>query len=168
MAADLGDMNSQLDVAYRLLKGDGCRADASEAMRYFKMAGDQGSLVAQFNYASFRHDEAGRARSLTLAVERGETWAPIPYANHLRSRPEVGDNLALAATFMKQAADQGSAPAQFEYGRMLADGEGVPRDLDRAARYLKLASDQGIAGARWAGTMVRIRRLFAPRDVGTA
>lgn len=65
---------------------------------------------------------------------------------YLRSGGAPRDD-ALAARWIRRAADRGSARAQYALGVLAATGSGVPRDDTQAVRWLRHAAAQGHAGA---------------------
>jgi TPR repeat protein len=54
---------------------------------------------------------------------------------------------ALAASWLRRAADQGHAEAQYQLGRQYLDGRGVPLDRKEAVVWLRKAADAGHAQA---------------------
>ena len=55
---------------------------------------------------------------------------------------------ALAAQWLRKAADQGHASAQFNLGVMYGNGQGVPQDYTQAVQWYRKAADQGNADAQ--------------------
>ena len=73
--------------------------NSSEAMKYLKMAVDQGNAQAMVIYAG-------------TIFESGDK-----------------QKISEAATYFKILADQGDATAQYVYGILLQNGDGVSQDL---------------------------------------
>ena len=90
--------------------------DDAEAVRWYRLAADQGDANAQYN--------------LGLKYASGEG---------------VPEDDAEAVRWYRLAADQGLAIAQNNLGLMYASGEGVPEDDAEAVRWYRLAADQGLA-----------------------
>ena len=99
--------------------GDGVPEDDSEAVRWFRLAADQGDAEAQY--------------CLGIMYRNGD-GVPQDYAEAVR--------------WLRLAADQGVALAQAILGIMYRKGEGVPQDYAEAARWSRLAADQGLAPAQ--------------------
>ena len=111
--------------------GEGVLQDDAEAVKWYRLAAEQGHSAAQaslgYMYAN-GEGAAGRCR-----------------------RQSAGIGLA---------ADQGNDYAQYALGTMYAQGLGVPQDGTEAVRWLRLAADQGNTGAQnylqasseWIGT----------------
>ena len=85
-----------------------------EAVRWYRLAAEQGYAAAQFN--------------LGVMYATGEG---------------VPEDDAEAVRWYRLAAEQGYAAAQFNLGLMYATGEGVPEDAAEAVRWVRLAAEQG-------------------------
>ena len=95
------------------------RADYAEAVRWYRLAADQGNARAQGNLGTMYQDGRG-----------------------------VPQNYAEAVRWYRLAADQGHANAQLNLGAMYANGLGVPQNDAEAVRWYRLAADQGYAFAQ--------------------
>jgi TPR repeat protein len=100
--------------------GRGVPQDFKEALRWFRLAAEQGDPAAQFN--------------LGLMYDEG-TGIPQDFKE--------------AARWYRRAAEQGDADARFNLGFMYSKGEGVPQDYKEALRWYRLAADQGDADAQF-------------------
>ena len=94
--------------------------DYAQAVKWFRLAADQGDARAQANLG-------------------------IMYANG----QGVPQDYVQAVKWYRLAADRGDAKAQFNLGGMCASGHGVPQDYAQAAKWFRLAADQGNAGAQY-------------------
>ena len=99
--------------------GAGVPQDDTEAVRWFRLAADQGNASAQVNLGVMYDTGAGVPQDDTEAVR----W-------------------------FRLAADQGVASAQYNLGFMYSNGAGVPEDDTEAVRWYRLAADQGHARAQ--------------------
>jgi len=61
----------------------------------------------------------------------------------------VSKDLALAASWFREAAEQGHAGAQYNLGYMYANGEGVYKDSALAVSWYRNAAEQGDADAQF-------------------
>jgi TPR repeat protein len=122
---------SNLGVMYN--NGEGVLQDHAEAVKWYRLAAEQGNAKAQYN--------------LGVMYENGEG---------------VRQDYVEAVTWYRLAADQGHAIAQTNPGAMHANGQGVPQDLTKAARLLKLAADQGFAEAITNLPIILRQHLFPP------
>ena len=93
---------------------DGVPEDHAEAVRWYRMAAEQGNAKAQ--------------NSLGDMYYRGEG---------------IPEDHAEAARWSRLAAEQGHAEAQYNLGVMYDKGEGVPEDGTEAARWYRMAAEQG-------------------------
>ena len=90
-----------------------------EAVKWFRLAAEQGSVIAQFNLGSMYSNGQGVPQDYTEALK----WFSI-------------------------AAEQGSAPAQFNLGFMYHNGQVVPQDYAEALKWFSKAAKQGSAKAQ--------------------
>ena len=91
----------------------------SEALRWFRMAADQGSGFAQYNIGFLYMNGWG-----------------------------VTQNYAEAMRWFRMAADQGITAAESNIGWMVARGEGVTKDCSIARQWLEKAAAAGDASAK--------------------
>ncbi len=91
--------------------GQGVPQDYPEAVRWYRMAAEQGNANGQFNFGVMYHD--GRV-------------VPQDYAEAVR--------------WYRMAAEQGNADAQFNLGYMYRHGQGVPQDFVEAHMWYNLAA----------------------------
>jgi hypothetical protein len=99
--------------------GDGVTQDYAEAMRWYRLAADQGYARAQSN--------------LGLMYDSGIG---------------VPEDSAEAARWYRLAADQGDANAQGMLGSMYATGQGVPQDYVQAHMWFNLPASRSTGEAR--------------------
>ena len=99
--------------------GEGVLKDDAEAVRWYRLAADQGLASAQLNLG-------------------------VKYAN---GEGVLKDD-AEAVRWYRLAADQGHADAQFILGFMYDTGEGVLKDSVLAHMWLNIAGANGYASAR--------------------
>ena len=99
--------------------GRGVPEDDREAVRWYRLAADQGHVTAQFN----------------LGVMHA-TGEGVPQDDRE------------AVCWYRLAADQGDVDAQADLGFMYSTGRGVPQDDREAVRWYRLAAEQGHATAR--------------------
>ena len=104
-------------VAYH--NGEGVAQDDAEAVRWWRLAAEQGNVSAQYK--------------LGVAYDIGEG---------------VAQDYAEAVRWYRLAAEQGNASAQYNLGVAYYFGEGVAQDYAEAVRWLRLAAEQGDARAQ--------------------
>ena len=105
---------------------EGVPQDYAEAVKWFRLAADQGDASAQFNLG-FRY-----------------------YAGE-----GVPQDYGEAVKWYRLAADQGHASAQNNLGIMYDNGEGVPQNYIQAHMWLNLAGARGDEDSRKARDLVK-------------
>ena len=116
-AAERGDPEALAEAQYNLGwayengEAGSVFEDLAEAVRWYRMAAEQGNAAAQFN--------------LGVAYLNGE-------AGVLKDPAE-------AVRWFRMVAEQGNAGAQFNLGILYASGEGVPPDIVLAHMWLNIA-----------------------------
>ncbi len=132
-----GDPAAQFNLGVMYAQGRGVPRDDAEAVRWYRLAADQGFAEAQY----------------------------ILGAMYVAGRGVPQDD-AGAVRWYRSAADQGVAEAQGALGAMYAFGQGVPRDDAEAVRWYRLAADQGSAlGQLSLGAMYAEGRGVSQDDV---
>ena len=114
-----GNAEAQNDVGFSYYTGQGVSQDYAEAVRWYRLAADQGLAEAQYN--------------LGLMYDLGQG---VPRDN------------AEAARWYRLAADQGDAEAQKNLGLMYHLGQGVPQDRVAGHMWLSLAAAQASGADR--------------------
>lgn len=107
------EMVEQYNLALCFAFGKGVVKNANEAVRYYKLAADQGHAKAQWHMGFCYENGAGVTKCAEDAVH-----------------------------YYKLAADQGQINAQCKLGVCYENGAGVLKDEQEAVRYYKLAADQ--------------------------
>jgi TPR repeat protein len=120
LLASCGSSDAQAQLGEVYYQGSkGADKDIVAAMKWFRMAADQGNTYAQFRMA----------------------WASY-YGEGMQK------NLAEARRWYLKAAEQGEAVAQFNLGLMYAQGEGGTKDPQEARKWYEKAAAQGHHPAR--------------------
>ena len=113
-AAQAGDAGTQNILGVIYANGTGVLKDVAEAVRWFRLAADQGLVYAQRNLGWMYENGNGVLKDAVEAVR----W-------------------------YRRAADQGDAMAQGNLGLMYIAGSRVPRDIVTAHMWLNIASANG-------------------------
>ena len=134
--------------------GFGVPQDYAEAMKWFRLAADQGIAIARaelgFMYANGQgvpQDYAEAAKWLRLAADQGLAAAQDNLGFSYSHGRGVPQDYEEAAKWLRKAADQGYANAQFNLGVSYANGQGVPKDDVHAHMWLNLAAAKGVLNA---------------------
>lgn len=128
-AADVSvDAKTHLGRCY--MTGEGLGINVHEAMRWFRLAADEGDAKAQ--------------------VELGKCYNVITTINKIKSRKEIRENQEDALKWFKLSADQNFAEGLFQFGSVFQHGMGkvIPNDsIPDAISYYLRAAEQGHEGS---------------------
>ncbi len=149
-----GDAKTQFAVARTLDEGRGGESGAAEAVKWYSLAAEQGSVEAMnalgVMYGAGRgvpqDYEASRA-CFQKAAELGDAKAQNNLGIIFDNGQGVEQDFAEAAKWYAMAAKQGHAEAQFLLGHMHLKGQGVAEDRVQAHKWFNLAASQGIEAA---------------------
>jgi TPR repeat protein len=108
------DAHEQSDLGFRYETGRGVPQDYAEAVRWYRMAAEQGNARGQGNLG-------------------------FMYANG----QGVPQDYAEAVRLYRMAAEQGNGRAQGNLGTLYGSGHGVPRDIVLAHMWFNIASANG-------------------------
>jgi TPR repeat protein len=134
-------------------KGQGVTQDRAEAVRWYRLAADQGLSAAQYNLGQMYSRGEGVPQDRAEAF-RWRKWFQLAAA---QGDPEAQNNLAAiyglgqgvprdnreAMYWYRRAADQGDSVAQYNLANMYAQGQGVAKDPIQAHYWFSLAAAQG-------------------------
>ncbi len=159
--ASTGAVTSQ-DASYAAGARAYDRGDYAEAVRVWRIAGNQGSAEAQFFLGKMYTDGQGVAQNYAeasrwyrMAADQGDAVSQYNLGFNYANGRGVPQNNAEAVRWYRMAADQGLAGAQLNLGIMFANGRGVPQNSVEAFKWLTLSAAQGNANAVTARDLVR-------------
>ena len=128
--------------------------DYAQAVQWYRLAADQGNVLAQSNLGLMYQSGLGVPQNDTeaskwyrLAADQGNAYAQSNLGFMYHNGQGVPQDYVQASKWYRLAADQGNAYAQGGLGVMYAKGEGVPQDYVLAHMWLNLAAAQGQAEA---------------------
>ncbi|MEQ1608668.1 MAG: tetratricopeptide repeat protein [Hyphomonadaceae bacterium] len=155
VSADVSKAMSQARAAYD-------RADYAEAVRWYRLAADQGGADAQSILGSMYkigkgvpQNYAEALRWYRLAADQGEMFSQSSLGYMYDLGQGVPENDAEANRWYRLAADQGEQLAQYYLGVNYVLGQGVPQNYIEGYKWLNLAAAQGEADAAKARDEVR-------------
>ncbi len=121
-AAELGSADAQcsLGTMYLNLKGEPGFTSFKEALKWFRLAADQGLAAAQYWLGWMNYNGFG-----------------------------VPNDYKEAVKYYLLAGEQGYAQAQYWLGQMYGSGEGVPKDPEEALKWFRLSAEQGNESAQF-------------------
>ena len=145
--------------------GQGVAKDG-EAVRWYRMAAEQGNATAQTFLGNaydkgegVAKDQREAVRWYRMAAEQGYAWAQTKLGYAYKKGEGVTKDPREAVRWYRMAAEQGDAGAQNNLGWAYNKGEGVAKDPREAVRWYRKAAEQGDANLIWALHTQRHRRL---------
>lgn len=153
--AAVGDAAAQYSLAKLYEKGDGAvPQDLEQAIKWYRMAADQGMPAAQNNLALMYAQGRGLPNDQRQAAELWRTSALQEYPwgqynlglAYFRGQGVATDRHEAVGWF-RRAADGGLAEAQFIMGQLRREGLVLEQDRGQALTWYQLASQQGHAAA---------------------
>ncbi|MEO8673418.1 MAG: hypothetical protein ABI411_19050 [Tahibacter sp.] len=141
--AEQGDPESQVDLAYKFLIGDGVPKSEIDALSWFRRAVGQHDSSAEVALGMAYEHAALRDQS--LADESGAAIGTYPDK---------------ALDWYRQAAEQGNRDGQFHFAQMLARGNRGAEALP----WYRRAAEQGLKGAQRTLAMQYAEGVAVPRD----
>ena len=127
------------------------RGDDKEAMRWFRIAADQGNAEAAlrlggeyFMKQQFTQAVMWERKAAELGLPAGQRTLATAY----RTGTGVKKDDRLAFQWYLKAAEQGDAPAEFEVAVAYATGAGVTRDPVQAQSWMKKSAEAGNVDAK--------------------
>ena len=149
----VAEMNKNGDAYYN--GKNGVAQNYAEAVKWYRMAADQGNASAQFNLGYCYDMGQGVPQDYGEAVKWYRKSADQGYARaqfNLGVCYKQGQGVPLdygeAVKWYRKAADQGNASAQFNLGYCYDMGQGVPQDYGEAVKWYRKSADQGYARAQ--------------------
>ena len=130
--------------------GQGVPQDDAEAVKWFRLAAEQGNASAQFNLAlmydkgqGVPQDYAEAVKWYRLAAEQGYALAQLNLGVRYDKGQGVPQDDAEAVKWYRLAAEQGYALAQLNLGVIYAKDQGVPQDYVQAHKWFNLSAAAG-------------------------
>jgi TPR repeat protein len=156
--AEAGDAKFQEimgECYYDASSSFGVPKDYAEAVKWYRLAAEQGNVFAQYELGRMYHngtgvpkDYAEAAKWWRLAAEQGNAGAQSNLGVFYANGVGVPKDSAEAVKWYRKAAEQGLAMAQTNLGAMYYDGEGVPKDLVQAHVWWNIAGAKGHEDAK--------------------
>ncbi|MFA6174195.1 MAG: tetratricopeptide repeat-containing serine protease family protein [Kiritimatiellales bacterium] len=150
-----GDAEAQFELAMRYGAGEGVVQNEKEAVKWCRLAADQGFAEAQYGlgrYYEFSEDKDSKeaGKWYRLAAEQGYAEAQFRLGVWYDPTTNMFDEVANehgaaeeAFKWFKLAAEQEHSGAQISLGNCYAKGIGVQKDHKEAAKWFRRAFEQG-------------------------
>jgi TPR repeat protein len=154
--AEKGDVASQFILGFTYEEGRGVAKDGAEAVKWYRMAAEQGHIPSQVNLASMlsyegsgkAKNEAEAAKWYRKAAEQGETSSQAQLGFIYSNGHGVPKDEVEAVKWWRKAAEKGNADSQYGLGVAYANGHGVAKDGAEAVKWYRMAAEQGDASAQ--------------------
>jgi TPR repeat protein len=154
--AEAGFPEAQYQLARMYHRGYAVQDDA-EAARLYRLAAEQGHLMAQNNLGvmyeqgrGVERDEAQAAQWYTKAAQEGLIVAQANLALLYDDGRGVSADAKRAAQLYRQAGDAGHVTSQYRLARLYEAGRGVAQSDNRAADWYRKAAKYGHAESQLA------------------
>ena len=151
------------------------KQDYANAIKYYKMAGEQGHALAQyklgccyFNGQGVEKDEAEAVKWSLKSAEQGNAMAQYALGSCYYNGQGVAQDEAEAVKWYRQAAEQGNAKAQHGLGVCYFMARGVAKDYAEAVRWTRKAAEQGLADAQYNLGVAYFNGNGVPKDESEA
>jgi uncharacterized protein len=128
--------------------GQGVPQNYSEAMKWYRLAADQGNAAAQTALGVVYASGLGVPQDQAKAVEWTRKAADQGYAN---AQNNLGNMYARGGACRRITARQGYASAQNNLVMMYNSGRGVQQNYAEGIKWSRLAAEQGLAAALCCG-----------------
>jgi TPR repeat protein len=145
-SANEGDVGGQLGAAVLYDNGQGVPKNELEAIRWYRLAAEQGSYRAQhalglkyFFGRSLEQNDGEAFALMKLSAEQGFANAQWMLGLMYRDGRGVAQSYADAFRWYRSAAVQGHSSAQGSLGLLYSDGLGVPQSLVLAYVWISLS-----------------------------
>lgn len=135
--------------------GQGCEKNYETAVKYYRMAAEQGYSRALSNLGFMYNNGYGVAKDYTAAVKYYQLAADLGYEvaeNNLGVMYHNGHGVERdheqAVKYYQRSADKGYSYGQFNLATMYMHGCGIAKNVAQAVKYYKLSADQGYIRAQ--------------------
>lgn len=150
-AAEGGDVDAQVELAYSSLKANGKPSDYAEAFRWYRKAADLGNCHAQFSVGLMYLEGRGTRRDYNeafhwffLAARQDDPSAQANLGWLYENGLGVPQNDMEAIRWYRLAAINGDPYAQLSLGQMYSSGRGFAQHPNAAYIWISMAAWNGV------------------------
>ena len=143
-----GEAQYNLGDMYQL--GKGIELDYSEALKWYRLAAEQGSDSAQYSLGymyqlgkGIELDYSEALKWYRLAAEQGSDSAQYSLGYMYQNGQGGEKDYSEALKWYALAADQGNYSSQYSLGYMYQNGQGVEQGYSEALKWYRLSAEQG-------------------------
>ncbi len=150
-AVTAGDGNAIFEVARRYTDGDGVERDLSEAIKWYRIAAENGHAPSQYRIGNFYEKGHGIAADpveasnwYSKAAAQGNALAMHNLAVLNTMGAATGEvDMTTAIGWFEKAANMGVKDSQVNLGILYTKGMGVDEDLEQAYKWFAVAAKGG-------------------------
>ena len=152
--AESGSADAQYVLGGMYALGQGVGRNLDAARQWYRLAADQGHLVAIHSLGVMRYFGNGVRQDYEVAgvwfqkaAEGGHAQSQVNLATMYMLGQGVWRDAGLARHWFRQAAEQDDPLAQFNLGMLYELGEGTERSPGKAVYWYRRSASQGFEGA---------------------
>lgn len=169
VGAGQGDAIAQYRLGLMYADGQGISRDKKEAVKWCRLAAEQGYIAAQvdlgFWFTAHGYDAKEAVKWYRSAAVQGNELAQWSLGVLYKNGQGVPQDDKEAAKWLRLAAEQGSLNAQWDLVKMYVEGRVVPQDDKEEVKWLQMGVEYGLAVAQCnLGTMYSKGRGVSPDD----
>lgn len=157
MAADAGNHWGMNNYAADLQFGEGIEKNVNEAIRYYKMAIEEGNILASKTLGKiicngdpdiglYANPVKGN-KYIKYAADHGNVLAIEDFVANIVDEKGIDFDIDLLRTYLELGVEAQSTYCISYYGAMLLDGDQLQQNLAKGAQYMKMAAELGDAYA---------------------
>eukprot|EP00929_Paragymnodinium_shiwhaense_P107327 TRINITY_DN73420_c0_g1_i1.p1 TRINITY_DN73420_c0_g1~~TRINITY_DN73420_c0_g1_i1.p1 ORF type:complete len:946 (-),score=231.31 TRINITY_DN73420_c0_g1_i1:58-2895(-) len=149
-AAEVGDVEAQMQLGVAYMTANGVRRDSQAALRWLRKAAESefppaqnciGSLLSE-GADGVAEDKEEAFKWFQRAAANGDVEGQYNLASSYWDAAGVERNVVEAVKWLERASEQGLGQAQFQLGMLLHEGDQVPQDQEKAVMWLKRAAGE--------------------------
>lgn len=141
--AEQGDETAQVTLGGMYISGQGVTQDYQQAVKWLKLAAEQGNTEAAYNlgvfYDTVEQNYPEAFKWYKIVAEQGDTDAQTNIGVMYELGQGVTQSYQEAFNWFEKAAKQGNVTAQANLGKMYYLGNGVTKNLSKSYMWLVIA-----------------------------
>lgn len=153
LAADAGNHWGMNNYAADLQFGEGIKKNFNEAIRYYKMAIEEGNMLASKTLGKvicngepevgLNPDPIEGNKYIKYAADHGNVLAIEDYVSNIVEEKGVTFDIDLLKKYLELGIEAQSTYCISYYGAMLLDGDQLAQNLIKGAHFMKIAAELG-------------------------
>lgn len=151
---EITDPKEQYDLGNRYYYGENVQQDYAEAVKWYRLAAEQGYAAAQNSLGhcydlgvGVQQDDTEAIKWYWMAADQGDSDGQYFIGCSYHWGKGIQQDYAEAIKWFRLSADQKNAKAQYMLGYCCYWGYGVQQDYTEAVQWFRLSANQGFAPA---------------------